>query len=147
MEELSALWRVRGRLAVPVWSDDHGLVSRIADVFTGTDHDVVEERDDYLRFSPPTYFLQLPIRGVEIWREGVKGWRHIRYDLPVLHILPSVLFHGLVLGALFGQALVWAGVPPYAYLAPLLAMLFLYGMAYRGARSSANAMLRRAFEV
>jgi hypothetical protein len=147
MEELSALWRVRGSLAVPVESDDGGLVSRMGDVFIGADTDLIEERDDYLLFDAPKYFLRLPIQGAEFRREGIKGWRFIRYDYPVIQMLPGIVLHGIVFGGLLGQALVWAGLPPYAYLTALLMMLLLYWMNHRGTHMSVKAGLRRAFAV
>gem|GEM_PF-7054954 len=145
MEEWSALWRVRGSLAVPVEADDGGLVSRIGDVFTGTGDDVAEERDDYLLFTAPKYFVPLPVRGAEFRREGIRGWRFIRYDLPLLHELPELVTRGFAIGALIGQLLVWAGVPPYAYASTLVATALLYWTNYVGTRRSARDGLRRAF--
>jgi hypothetical protein len=145
MEEWSALWRVRGSLAVPVEADDGGLVSRIGDVFNAAGPDVAEERDDYLLLTAPKYFVRLPVRGAEFRREGIRGWRFIRYDLPILHDFPEIVTHGFVFGGLIGQALVWAGVPPIAYASTLVATALLYWWHYIGTRRSAHDGLRRAF--
>lgn len=145
MDGWSALWRVRGSLAVPVEADDGGLVSRIGDVFTRTGDDVAEERDDYLLFAAPKNLVPLPVRGAEFRREGIRGWRFIRYDLPVLHELPDLVLRGFAIGTLIGYALDWAGVPPYAYASTLVATAFLYWTNYLGTRRFAHDGLRRAF--
>ncbi len=144
MDDLSVLWRVRGSMPVPVESDDGGLMSRVADVFAGG-RDVVEERDDYIRIEASEYFVRLPIGGAEFQRQGIRGWRFIRYDLPMLQSLPRIVLDGILFGGLVGRALVWAGVPPYAYASTLVAMLLLYWIHYAGTRRSVPDGLRRAF--
>lgn len=137
-EDWSGLWRVRGSLTVPVEADDGGLVSRIGDVFNASGPDVEEESEEHLLFRPPDRLPFLPIRGAEFRREGIRGWRFIRYDLPVLQYLPNSVIEGFLVGGIIGQLLVWAGITPYAYASTLVATALLYWLNYVRTRRSAQ---------
>jgi hypothetical protein len=145
MASVSDLWRVRGALRVPGEADDEGLLGRVADVYVQHGADIEDERNDRITFARPKYIVRLPVSGGEIRREGIRGLRVLRYDLPVLHNLPALVVHVPVVSGAIGSALVWLGAPPIAYLSAGLAMLLLYGMHYRAVRTTADQFLRRAF--
>lgn len=151
MEALSALWRIRGSIRVPLEADDEGLLSRIADILEQQGATAVEERHDRMLFIHDAGILRrlgprFPwlFDRMEVTRYGTRGWRSLLYDRSVPQLLAAeAVFTGTFIAGLLTK---WGGLT-IALPVTVVICLAWYGFTWWNVRNGTVRLLRRAFET